>query len=279
LTSPNKGVAYCINKEEFMTKTKLRGALLAIALAMPGAAQKAILNDFGTSQTWVGNDTFPRLMADVNGDGRLDIVGFGADGVYVSLWTTTGFAPKTRWIAQFGTNAGSWVNNDVFPRFLADVDGDGAADIVGFASDGVFVALSTKTGFGPLQRRLTAMSGAPNWTSNDATPRFVVDITGDGKPDIVGFGSDGIWVSINQGGGVFGTPVNKGASQFTPAQGWISNDVNPRFIADVNGDGKADIVGFSNAGVIVALGVSLQDMSTFLWHPLAYLASASALSF
>ena len=31
-------------------------------------------------------------------------------------------------------------------------------------------------------------------------PRFVVDLTGDGHADIVGFGDDGVWVALNSGG-------------------------------------------------------------------------------
>ena len=38
---------------------------------------------------------------------------------------------------------------------------------------------------------------------------------------------------------------------FTPANGWTSNDLYPRQLADVNGDGMADIVGFGSGGVSV----------------------------
>ncbi len=37
------------------------------------------------------------------------------------------------------------------------------------------------------------------------------------------------------------------------AGGWSSDDSYPRQLADVNADGRADIVGFGNAGVWVAL--------------------------
>ena len=69
-----------------------------------------------------------------------DIVGFGADGVHVSLATGDGhFAPSTVELAFFGTNAG-WSSNDTYPRELADVNGDGMADIVGFGNVGVYVS-------------------------------------------------------------------------------------------------------------------------------------------
>ncbi|MBK9305892.1 MAG: VCBS repeat-containing protein [Nitrospira sp.] len=34
-------------------------------------------------------------------------------------------------------------------------------------------------------------------------PRFVADLTGDGKADIIGFGHDGVWVALNNGSGGF----------------------------------------------------------------------------
>ena len=48
-------------------------------------------------------------------------------------------------IADFGFEAGGW-RVDKHPRFLADITGDGRADIVGFGNDGVYVALSNGDG-------------------------------------------------------------------------------------------------------------------------------------
>ena len=38
--------------------------------------------------------------------------------------------------------SGGWSSNDTWPRELADVNGDGAADITGFGQNGVYDALS-----------------------------------------------------------------------------------------------------------------------------------------
>ncbi|MEU5420034.1 hypothetical protein ACFY1P_07335 [Streptomyces sp. NPDC001407] len=42
-----------------------------------------ILDDFGVDQGWTGKK-HPRFLADITGDGRADIVGFGGPGVYVA---------------------------------------------------------------------------------------------------------------------------------------------------------------------------------------------------
>ena len=93
---------------------------------------------------WVSQDKFPRHVADVNGDGRADIVGFGHYAVYVSLGQTDGtFAShQTAYSNNFTVNKGGWVSQDKYPRHVADVNGDGRADIVGFGNSAVYVSLS-----------------------------------------------------------------------------------------------------------------------------------------
>ena len=83
----------------------------------------------------------------MNGDGMADIVGFGSAGVYVSLATGNGhFAAPTFELAAFAPGAGGWSSDDLYKRELADVNGDGRADIVGFASAGVMSHWPPATG-------------------------------------------------------------------------------------------------------------------------------------
>ena len=113
---------------------------------------------FTVATLWINNygfnagnwrvDQHPRALADINGDGRADIVGFGNDGVYLSLSTGTSFTPSALVLNSFGFNAGNW-RVDQHPRVLADVNGDGRADIVGFGDNGVLVAVSNGTSFCP----------------------------------------------------------------------------------------------------------------------------------
>src|SRR5207247_3507892 len=66
--------------------------------------------------------TYPREVADVNGDGMADIVGFASTGVLVSFATGDGhFAPPIFDLPAFGPNAGGWSSDDTYPRELADI--------------------------------------------------------------------------------------------------------------------------------------------------------------
>jgi uncharacterized delta-60 repeat protein len=218
---------------------------------------------FNPANGWTSEDRFPRELADVNGDGMADIVGFGIPGVKVALATGGGnFAtPETR-LAAFNPDNG-WTSDDAFHREFADVNGDGMADIVGFGIPGVKVALATGGGnFATPEVKLAAFNPANGWTSQDAFHRELADVNGDHMADIVGFGNGGVYVSLATGGGNFATPEIKLAA-FNPANGWTSQDAFHRELADVNGDGMADIVGFGNGGVYVSLATGGGNFAPF----------------
>ncbi|MGY2046803.1 FG-GAP-like repeat-containing protein [Methylobacterium sp. JK268] len=205
---------------------------------------------------WTTEDRYPRVLADVNGDGQKDVVAFGETGIYVALATGGGnFATPTYTPSTFTPSGGGWTSDTIYHREVADVNGDGKADIVGFGNAGVYVALGNGDGTFGAETFAVANFGASNgWTSQDRYPRHLVDVNGDGKADIVGFGDAGVYVSLATGGGNFAAPTFT-PSTFTPSGGgWTSDTTYHRELGDVNGDGKADIVGFGEAGTYVALG-------------------------
>ena len=226
-----------------------------------GAAFTALTN-FSPAQGWNSFDKYPRQLADVNGDGRADIVGFGSDAVYVALGQTDGKFGATKVAfddgVSFTVNDGGWNSFDKYPRQLADVNGDGRADIVGFGSDAVYVALGQTDGkFGATKVAFddgvsfTVNDGG--WNSFDKYPRQLGDVNGDGRADIVGFGLGAVVVALGQTNGTFQTISGYTFNNFATQQGWNSFDQYPRQLADVNGDGRSDIVGFDSGAVHVAL--------------------------
>jgi hypothetical protein len=212
--------------------------------AVPAAA--AFTAAFG----WTSQESYPRALADVDGDGRADLVGFGATATYVQLARPDGtFAPWQMAVAAFGPNGG-WTDQDRRPRQLADVDGDGRADIVGFGRAGVYVALATGGGhFATPMLVLAAFNDRNGWTSQDAYPRLLGDVNGDGRADIVGFGAAGVYVSLATGAGRFAAPIMALPHDLGALEGWTSQDETPRLLGDVNDDGMADIVGFGSQEV------------------------------
>jgi hypothetical protein len=128
-------------------------------------------------------------------------VGFGGAGVFVSLSTGGSFSAPALWIRDYGAGAGGWSTQDLYPRTVGDVNADGMADIVAFGMYGAYVSLST----GSLFRSATLgtayygrNAAAGGWTTQNLYPRWVGDVNGGGKADIVGFSAAGTKVSLAQ---------------------------------------------------------------------------------
>ena len=225
------------------------------------------LKSFGyTAGTWRVS-SHPRMVADVDGDGDDDVIGFGNTGAYVSLSTGTGFTWPQKWSNWFGNKsaAGSYTLPH-YPRTVADVNGDNKADIVAFADSGVLVALSDGSQFGPERpwwsRSYGYADAAGGWRG-DKHPRVLADVNNDGMADIVGFYDDYVYVSLSTGSG-FAAP-QKWSTQFTANTGWNMTD-HVRTVADVTGDGRADIVGFGSSSVYVAESTGTSFKTAEIWR-------------
>ena len=201
---------------------------------------------------------YPRQVADVNGDGRADIIGFGYSGVVTALSKGDGtFSNPQLAIREFGFGsvAGGWSSFHKYPRHVADINGDGKADLIAFGKYGVQTALSKGDGtFSNPQLVLRDFGvGAGGWSSFDKYPRQVADINGDGKADIIAFGHAGVQTALSKGDGTFSNPQLVLRNFTVGAGSWNSFNEYPRHVADMNGDGKADLIGFAYDGVYTAL--------------------------
>ncbi|MFK8905635.1 FG-GAP-like repeat-containing protein [Streptomyces sp. YS-3] len=219
------------------------------------AGGKPVLKAFGRDEEAGGWDTdkHPRFLADTTGDGRLDLIGCHDDGVWVSLQDEDGsFAEPLYVLDDFGIDQG-WSSVAEHPRFLVPTTPGGAVDIVGFSPQGVVVAHGRGDGtFEPAKLVLNDFGHDQGWSS-DKHLRLLVDVTGDSTPDVVGFGDEGVWVSHARGDGGFEQAqlVCRGFGYADAAGAWRVGR-HPRYLADITGDGRMDIVGFGGPGVYVA---------------------------
>jgi hypothetical protein len=228
-----------------------------------GSGILAIAN-LGNNQGWTPANSV-RMPVDVNGDGLLDVVGFGASNVVVALGLESGgFGPLTSWTLDFTAQRG-WTTSHA--RFVGDVTGDGYADVVGINDWGVYVGAASKANggtwsFKPMKMWIRAFSPTlGGWNSADH-PRMLADINGDGLADIIGFGGSGVWVSKSDGTR-FLDPV-KVSTAFGYNAGWrIASHI--RTAANLNGDQYADLIGIGPNGVQVALGNSGGFAAPQMW--------------
>ncbi|KUL55361.1 hypothetical protein ADL22_00210 [Streptomyces sp. NRRL F-4489] len=195
----------------------------------------------------------PRFLADTTGDGRLDLVGCHDDGVWISLQDEDGtFADPLYVLDDFGTAQG-WTSTEDHPRYLLKTGESGAPALIGFGPQGVVVSHGRGDGtFEPAKLVLNDFGLAQGWTGAKHL-RLLADVTGDGNPDIVGFGDEGVWVAHSLGNGQFEQAqlVCRGFGYNDDAGAWRVGR-HPRFLADITGEGRPDIIGFGGPGVYVA---------------------------
>jgi VCBS repeat protein len=208
-------------------------------------APDLVLDNYGANQGW-RRDKHVRALADINGDRKADIVGFGNNGVWTSLATENGrFAPPAFVVDNYGTEHGWTPEKHV--RVMADISGDGLADIVGFGTEGVWTSLARGDGHFISPVFVVDNYGTEHGWRPDKHVRVMADISGDGLADIVGFGQAGVWTSLARGDGHFISPVF-GVANYGADQGWTPAK-HVRALADIDGDRKADIVGFGKERV------------------------------
>lgn len=198
-----------------------------------------------------------RIIADINGDGMDDIVGFGPDGTYTALSDGQGFAVATRQFADFAS--GTLYNKNIQKRLLANVAGGPALDIVEFGLDGVYIAVNDGNGnFTVLCNGdpcVEDYSPAQGYLDFGFYPRFISDMNNDGRGDIVAFFDEGVKIGEATGNGFRdANPGDFAIRKYgtsASADGWT--DQTPRYLADVNGDGFDDIVGHGTTFTELAL--------------------------
>lgn len=224
-----------------------------------GDAGVLAVRDFGWDQGWRVN-RHPRMVVDVDGDGHADLLGFGDAGTYLSRSLPDGtFAPAALQVMRVGPELGSrggWTVED-HPRELADITGDGVAEIIGFSDSSVVVSFFQEPeGFTyPETRGSNFTAGYYGWRG-DRHPRVLGDVDGDRLADIVGFGYAGTWVATaSRPDGIpngWFDEAELRSSSFGYNRGWRV-ELHPRELADVNGDGRADNVGFGFSRTYVRL--------------------------
>lgn len=224
---------------------------------------RASTNSYQNMMEWNSGLLANSKFIDVNGDGLLDRADHhdytsGTPGLWISLNTGRGFAPKTKWLTSSNANQmlPEWYSStDRYSGFL-DMNGDGLPDRVDHHDyitnqPGVWVSLNNGNGFGPKSRWYTSSDWRQSlveWSSGSGRYSGFIDLNNDGLPDKVDdknyeTGQPGIWVSLNTGSGF--APKERwytGGHANQNLLEWTSGNTMYSGFVDMNGDGMLDRV-------------------------------------
>jgi hypothetical protein len=219
---------------------------------------------WGTSVGYWGTIRY----GNVDGLGGADVCGRQADGIYCAKSNgpnSQGFAPSTKWLGPDFSDSDGWSPERYSTTIqLADLNKDGKADICGRGIDGIYCALSNgKTGFSSKTRWTTDFSDAGNWGSQQSYFGSIrlVDLNADGRADICGRGTAGIYCALARSDGKPGFGAIKlWTSDFSDSKGWLPAQYGSTIqFGDVNKDGYVDVCGRAIDGVWCGLGLKTRD--------------------
>jgi hypothetical protein len=205
-----------------------------------GTFQLAVAYDSG------GSDTQSVAVADVNGDGKPDIVvaNCGPSGINTSC--PSGGEGSLGVLLGNGDGTFSPVvtydsgERDAESVAVADVNEDGKPDIVAVNLGNNTLGVLLGNGDGTFRPAVPYASGGVNSVSV-----AISDLNGDGKPDLVVAslcGTDSQCNVLNHG--TAGVLLGNGDGTFRAAVSYDSGARGAQFVvaADVNGDGKPDLI-------------------------------------
>ena len=212
------------------------------------------------------------IIADLNGDGAADIVAGSSSiasaspnilsvlfGAVDNNGRPTGSFPTVKAFAA-----------GIFPRSVtvADVNGDGVQDIVAanFGSEKVSVLLGARSTDG----EFTFLARQDYYAGLSPKNVIVADVNGDGKPDILVSNTSEDSISILLGDDINGQRTFQARQIFDLGGGTIY----ALAVADVNGDGKLDLVATSSgpsgsSTLSVLLGSGVDPSGKPIYQPVA----------
>lgn len=192
--------------------------------------------------TSLGDQLYSSSVADLRGNGKGDLIAMhqGPTGWYA--WVAKNRGDGTFEPATVQTLTIASLGDRIYASSVTDLNGDGIADIVAMTqgATGWYIWKAIGRGDGTFEpatvQTLTAISLGTGLYSS-----FMADLNGDGNADAIAVhqGPTGwyAWVALGKGDGTFEPATSQTLTTVS-----LGNNLYKPLLADVNGDGRADLV-------------------------------------
>ncbi|MEO7934688.1 MAG: VCBS repeat-containing protein [Dokdonella sp.] len=215
-------------------------ALMAVLLISTIGSPEVHAVEFTTRHDFsVGNVPFSIAASDLNGDGKIDlIVANGSDQTLSVLINNT----------ELGAGTPSFDEQHILPCAngptaisVADINGDGKPDLIAPSFNGTISILLNQTPVGSASASFA--SSYPLSGITEVRSVAIADMNGDGKPDVItnveSISAVSVWINTTSTGAV----IPSFNTMQTFDAGWTPMAVAA---ADLNGDGKPDLIAANN---------------------------------
>ncbi|WP_122980388.1 FG-GAP repeat domain-containing protein [Actinoplanes teichomyceticus] len=208
-------------------------------------------------------------FADYNADHRTDMIVHNGTDISVRLNTTTGWTDLGVVTSGWGRFHGLQITNGMGRLYFADYNADGRADMIVHNGTDISVRLNTTTGWtdlGVISSGWGRFHGLQ--ITNGMGRLYFADYNADGRADMIVHNGTDISVRLNTTTGWTDLGViTSGWGRFHGLQ--ITNGMGRLYFADIDGDGRADMIVHNGTDVSVRkntpTGFSDQGVVTTGW--------------
>lgn len=229
-----------------------------MSLSAQGEWQDVNAGNLGLSDAagWSQPQYYETLrLADINGDGQAELLIRGSAGLFTAVFNQAIGQWQNINAGTLGlTDAGGWNLPQYYSTLrLADIDGDGKAELLLRAGDGLhtFAFNQTNEQWQDINAPILGMDDANGWSQAQYYETLqLADINGDGQAELIFRGPFGLFTYAYDRVHKYWYDLNAGTLGLTDAGGWnLPQYYRTLRLADIDGDGQAELLLRSATGL------------------------------